>query len=562
MGTGTAVATGDLITAAKMNLKLESFGPSEEQSTFGALRLLTSVTLPAGTVAYIGLDNTNDVTINALVGGIVAIAIAGTDEFQFDATSFIIASGNLIDFDGLAGANRDLLRDVNNNELLTVFPVASAVNELEIRNAATGAGPQINAIGDDANVPLLLSGKGTGAIIVDNGTDPVDLRLMGAAAGFNNVISDLNGNELLDLQGVASAVNQFSVINAATGNTPDLLMRGGDANISMTLSAKAAGAITLRTNSTTSRVRINDAFNITLFQTSFNYTLAWSDPSAARTITIPDPGAADSFVFLAATQSISGKTVSLSGDLTFSAALDIEVATNTAATLEINAGATAWVAFDSRNTTDNVIGILITPVAPTIAGVAGTTFRAVGVAAYSLTTSTATTITALNGLSLNLGVPTVAQSGGAVTVTTASSLFVSAPVAGASVTITNRYIINTDIAGCFCTAAGVWTDTSNRQSKTDIRPLDLASIPELMDTIELVSFRKQDSSDGGFLRFGVIAEDVPDFLATPGRQGVAAIYVAGFALATTKYLKSEQDTMRGRIAELELEVAELRARGT
>lgn len=50
--------------------------------------------------------------------------------------------------------------------------------------------------------------------------------------------------------------------------------------------------------------------DITLDQTTADYTVSWSDPGAARTLTIPDPGANDSFVFEAATQTLTNKTLS------------------------------------------------------------------------------------------------------------------------------------------------------------------------------------------------------------------------------------------------------------
>ncbi|MCH9751068.1 MAG: hypothetical protein K0U61_02515, partial [Alphaproteobacteria bacterium] len=47
-------------------------------------------------------------------------------------------------------------------ELLTFVEDGSAVNHVEIENEATGSGPIIRAAGDDANVDLVLAGKGTG----------------------------------------------------------------------------------------------------------------------------------------------------------------------------------------------------------------------------------------------------------------------------------------------------------------------------------------------------------------------------------------------------------------
>jgi hypothetical protein len=81
--------------------------------------------------------------------------------------------------------------DVNGNaigdgtlELLKFSETASAVNELTITNAATGNGPQLSATGDDTNIDLKLTSKGTGDIvatgsIVPGANDTYDLGASG-----------------------------------------------------------------------------------------------------------------------------------------------------------------------------------------------------------------------------------------------------------------------------------------------------------------------------------------------------------------------------------------------
>jgi hypothetical protein len=202
----------------------------------------------------------------------------------------------------------------------------------------------------------------------------------------------------------------------------------------------------------------------------------------------------------------------------------------------------------------------------TVAGVAGTTYNPFNVAAYTITTSTQTTISALNGLTLNLGSTTVAQSGGAVTVTTASALYISAITVGTSVTITNNYLVNTSVAGCFCTAAGVWTSTSSRTMKTDIQQItDWDEVLRDIQLVHPVRAKYIDNSDGGFNRYSLIAEEVPDFLAMPTRLGLAPSHVAAFAVAGVCALWNNQQTIdkrlfsvENRIKQLEAEIEELR----
>jgi hypothetical protein len=68
--------------------------------------------------------------------------------------------------------------DVNGNaigdgtrELITFTEDASAVNHVNIENEATGSGPIVSAVGDDANIDLNINGKGTGNVILRDGTD-------------------------------------------------------------------------------------------------------------------------------------------------------------------------------------------------------------------------------------------------------------------------------------------------------------------------------------------------------------------------------------------------------
>lgn len=51
-------------------------------------------------------------------------------------------------------------------------------------------------------------------------------------------ILDTNGNEVFVITATASAVNELTVSNAATGNNPNIAASGGDSNIGITLTPK------------------------------------------------------------------------------------------------------------------------------------------------------------------------------------------------------------------------------------------------------------------------------------------------------------------------------------
>lgn len=60
---------------------------------------------------------------------------------------------------------------------------------------------------------------------------------------ISGFIGDANGNELLKFTATASAVNEVTLANAATGNNPTLTASGGDTNIGINLVPKGTGEI-------------------------------------------------------------------------------------------------------------------------------------------------------------------------------------------------------------------------------------------------------------------------------------------------------------------------------
>ena len=62
--------------------------------------------------------------------------------------------------------------DTGGNELLKLTATGSAVNELTLANAATGAAPILSATGGDTNIGITLTPKGSGAVKLDLLTFP------------------------------------------------------------------------------------------------------------------------------------------------------------------------------------------------------------------------------------------------------------------------------------------------------------------------------------------------------------------------------------------------------
>jgi hypothetical protein len=58
-------------------------------------------------------------------------------------------------------------------------------------------------------------------------------------------INDTNGNEEIIFTTTASAVNELTIANAATGNAPEISATGGDTNIDLKLTPKGTGKLNL-----------------------------------------------------------------------------------------------------------------------------------------------------------------------------------------------------------------------------------------------------------------------------------------------------------------------------
>jgi hypothetical protein len=73
-------------------------------------------------------------------------------------------------------------------------------------------------------------------------------------------IADANGNELIVMDTVTSAVNEIKIANAATGGNPSIAAQGGDTNVSLNILSKGSGEV----QSNGVRVATNDDILLSL----------------------------------------------------------------------------------------------------------------------------------------------------------------------------------------------------------------------------------------------------------------------------------------------------------
>jgi hypothetical protein len=141
-------------------------------------------------------------------------------------------------------------------------------------------------------------------------------------------IGDENGNEQIIFQTTSSAVNQFDVTNAATGNPPSIKATGGDSNIDFNISAKGTGHVTVLGDTNSGAIQFNCENN------SHGQIVIAQPHSASVTNTLTLPaGSSSTLVSLVSTDTLTNKTLTTpkiaeidslsSGDITLDAEADI-----------------------------------------------------------------------------------------------------------------------------------------------------------------------------------------------------------------------------------------------
>jgi hypothetical protein len=128
--------------------------------TFSATNKGTAIVFAAAN------DGTNPDIIQIQTGGDVVDDTSPQLGGDLDTNDFNIA------FDDAHGIN-----DENGNEQIVFQTTSSAVNQLDITNAATGNAPSIQATGGDSNINLKVGPKGTGLIEVLGATNPGSIQL-------------------------------------------------------------------------------------------------------------------------------------------------------------------------------------------------------------------------------------------------------------------------------------------------------------------------------------------------------------------------------------------------
>ena len=227
--------------------------------------------------------NANLNLVEQLAGGFKTLSIAGGAQ----TTALTVADGALT---GTAQARMiEFTGTITGNQIVTI--PNDVVNFYILKNAtsgaytvqfkyATGSGDTFTfATGNKGTALLFASGNPdttnpkiieiqTGGDVVDD-TSPqlggnLDTNDFNIAFDDAHGIIDENGNEQLIFQTTGSAVNQFDMTNAATGNAPSISATGGDTNIDVAIIPKGSGETKVGTGAAAATITSSGAHDLTL----------------------------------------------------------------------------------------------------------------------------------------------------------------------------------------------------------------------------------------------------------------------------------------------------------
>ncbi len=218
-------------------------------STSASLKLTVQATGEnSGTWGQI--TNTNLLILEQAIGGFQSVAITTGATLTFSNGALSNGKNQVLKLTGtIAGAVNVVIPD-------------SIEKTFVVDNATTGAHAVTFKTSSGTGVTWAAADKGT-KMIYSDGTNVVDTAFTDLSSDYspqlsadldtnsNNIIIDTahgildeNSNQQITFTTAASAVNEFTVANAATGNAPAISATGGDTNIDLNITPKGVGRAT------------------------------------------------------------------------------------------------------------------------------------------------------------------------------------------------------------------------------------------------------------------------------------------------------------------------------
>jgi hypothetical protein len=197
--------------------------------------------------------NTNLQIIEQISGGFTQQAVSDsgdTDLSVSDGSTGATLSHRMIEFTGSLTSGRNVTIPIDVQTFYFLKNSTSGSQNVTFKYVS-GSGSSVAVSPSTTKIVFASANDGTNPDIIDLGFGSGDVTLTGTQTLTNKTltspaigtkISDTNGNELLNLTATSSAVNEFTLANAATGNGP-VLSATGETNVDININPKGSGVL-------------------------------------------------------------------------------------------------------------------------------------------------------------------------------------------------------------------------------------------------------------------------------------------------------------------------------
>jgi hypothetical protein len=296
VNTPTGIVKGDVGLGNVDNTSDTSKPVSTAQQT--ALNLKANIASPTFTGTVTIPTGASITAPTGLVKGDVGLGnVDNTSDATKDAATTTLTNKTI------TSAKYNQLKDTNGNISLGIIATASAVNYIDITNGSTTNAPAITANGTDTNISLFMRGKGTGSVIIADGNSNTVFQGTGVASAVNSVNitnAATTGKPSIAAQGTDTNVT----LNLTTKGTGTVQANGVD--VVTTSGTQTLTSKTLTSPSLTTPTIGSAGANLS--GSSSGTTILKAAATASGTLTLP--AATDTLIAKTTTDTLTNKTIS------------------------------------------------------------------------------------------------------------------------------------------------------------------------------------------------------------------------------------------------------------
>jgi hypothetical protein len=222
--------------------------------------------------------NTNLQIIEQISGGFTQQSIAGSAQTTTlsvsDGSTGAVLAHRMIEFTGTITGNQIvtipldvqtfyILRNSTSGAYTVQFKYVSGSGD-SFTFSTTDKGDQlIFASANDGTNPDIITLAFGGGDVTLTGTQTLTNKTL-TSPKIGTSVLDTNGNQLALLTATSSAVNEFTIANAATGNDPTLSATGDDSNIDIAIKPKGTGETVFGTGAANATITSSGAHDLIL----------------------------------------------------------------------------------------------------------------------------------------------------------------------------------------------------------------------------------------------------------------------------------------------------------